>query len=76
MESYDQWLKRMALTYYKRTLCDVKKCTAIASHTASINHVPHGIVKFHVCSDHYDRYFRAMWEEFHPNVKAYNEYKG
>lgn len=76
IETFDQYQKRMAQTGYRSTLCDVKSCTNIASHKTGINDVPHGVVIFHMCSEHYDRFNDKTWEEFHPHVKAFNEFKG
>lgn len=76
MESFSQYEKRMAETGYRSTSCDVRHCHNVASHSCQIDDVPHGKVKFHVCSSHYDQWSGKTWEQFHPHVKAYNEFKG
>lgn len=75
-QTHEKYEKRQAETGYHSTLCDVRGCNAIASHKTKINHVPHGIVTFHCCENHYDKHNGTTWESFSPFVKAYCEYKG
>lgn len=75
-ETLEQYHKRQAETHYHSTLCDVRQCNHIASHKMQIYDVPHGMVPFHVCSEHYDAWDGKTWEQFHPHVKAYNEFHG
>ena len=75
-QTYEQYEKQQAQTGCVATLCDCRGCSDIASHEIEIYDVPHGLVPFHVCSKHYDVWNEKTWEQFHPFVKAYNEYKG